>query len=85
MSYALASPITSGFTGYVNNTDYVFGLNTWRFRYNDTTKGANYAVDAPANGAANFVTLELMAVVPEPSSFAMLAFGFIAMIWFRKR
>ncbi len=62
ISYTGAA-ITSGFTGYTDDTTYtggIFGLNQWVFNYNDSTAGANYNGEATGS---SFVTLT---AVPEP-------------------
>jgi autotransporter-associated beta strand protein len=46
--------VTSGFTGYVDDTEYTFGSNKWTFNYNDLIKGNNYATDATGS---RFVTV----------------------------
>jgi autotransporter-associated beta strand protein len=76
------STITSGFVGFANNSLHTFGLNEWRFLYDDSTPGSNYFSEATGS---QFVTMELITVVPEPSSLAMLAFGLISLWLFRKR
>jgi hypothetical protein len=65
----LGADVTSGFTGYVDDTDYTFGSNIWRFNYNDTVAGNNFGTDAVAGGQNRFVTLT---VVPEPNVAALL-------------
>ncbi|MFM7074986.1 MAG: MBG domain-containing protein, partial [Planctomycetaceae bacterium] len=46
--------VTGGFTGYVDGGVYAFGSNQWRFDYDDTTAGANFAAEAVG---PRFVTL----------------------------
>jgi autotransporter-associated beta strand protein len=62
IAYA-GTAITSGFTGYADDTIYTFGANQWFFNYNDTTPGTNYATQAA--GSPNFVTIT---AIPEPSA-----------------
>ncbi|MFM7739066.1 MAG: hypothetical protein ACKO9H_06655, partial [Planctomycetota bacterium] len=51
--------ITGGFTGYLDDTTYIFGFNEWVLNYNDTSVGSNFA--AQAAGSANFITFRLNA------------------------
>lgn len=76
------SAITSGFVGFANNSLHTFGLNEWRFLYDDSTPGSNFISEATGS---QFVTMELITVVPEPSSLAMLAFGLISLWLFRRK
>ena len=71
------SGITSGFTGYVDDTSYFFGSNEWTFNYNDTLAGSNYASDAIAAGQNRFVTLTL---VPEPSAALLGGIGALGLL-----
>jgi len=73
----LGADITSGFTGYVDNTSYFFGSNEWTFDYNDTVKGVNYATDADAVGQNRFVTMTL---VPEPGVALLGGLGLLALL-----
>ncbi len=68
------SGITNGFIGYVDDTAYAFGLNSWTINYNDLTKGSNFNSEATGS---RFVTLTLSNVtfVPEPGSMALLGLG----------
>jgi len=61
--------ITSGFTGYLDDSTYIFGFNEWVLNYNDTTAGSNYA--GQAAGSPNFITFRLNAV-PEPSALGLV-------------
>ncbi len=73
--------ITSGFTGYNDDTTYtggIFGTNQWLFNYNDSTAGANYNSEATGS---SFVTLT---VVPEPDV-AMLVGGLGLLALLRRR
>jgi autotransporter-associated beta strand protein len=63
------SGITSGFAGYADDTNYTFGSNVWKFNYNDTANGLNYASDLTGS---NRVTLTAYTVVPEPNVAALL-------------
>ena len=73
--------ITSGFTGYADDTIYtggVFGTNQWMFNYNDTLRGNNHAMDAPAPGeGVSFVTFT---VVPEPGVALLGSLGLLALL-----
>jgi hypothetical protein len=74
----LGTDVTSGFTGYVDDTNYTFGSNIWKFNYNDTVAGGNYGTDAVAGGQDRFVTLT---VVPEPNVAALLGgLGVLALL-----
>lgn len=57
------SALTSGFTGFADDTAYLFGANEWIINYDDTLAGANYAGDL--GSSTRFVTLTL---IPEPGS-----------------
>jgi fibronectin-binding autotransporter adhesin len=61
--------ITSGFTGYLDDTTYIFGFNEWVLNYNDTSAGSNYS--SQATGSPNFITFRLNAV-PEPSALGLV-------------
>jgi fibronectin-binding autotransporter adhesin len=74
----LGADVTSGFTDYVDDTNYTFGSNLWRFNYNDTVAGNNFGADAVAGGQDRFVTIT---VVPEPDAAALLgALGALALL-----
>jgi hypothetical protein len=78
--------ITSGFTGFTDDTTYTYGANQWIFDYNDTAKddtakGLNYGGDAANPGSGSFVTFT---VVPEPSV-AMLVGGLGMIALLRRR
>ena len=73
--------ITSGFTGFTDDTTYTYGANQWIFDYNDTAKGLNYGGDAATPGSGSFVTFT---VVPEPSV-AMLVGGLGMIALLRRR
>ena len=72
--------ITSGFTGYDDESIYTFGANQWRFDYNDGVAGDNFASDA-ASGTS-FVT---MTVVPEPGAALLGSFGLLALLRRRRK
>jgi len=61
--------ITSGFTGYSDDQNYLFGSNSWTIDYNDIVKGNNFSSQATG---LQFVTLTM---VPEPSSIMLGAVG----------
>ena len=61
--------ITSGFTGYSDDQNYLFGSNSWTIDYNDIVKGNNFSSQATG---LQFVTLT---IVPEPSSIMLGAVG----------
>ncbi|MEX1049347.1 MAG: autotransporter-associated beta strand repeat-containing protein [Akkermansiaceae bacterium] len=71
------SGITSGFTGYSDDTGYFFGANEWRFNYNDTVAGNNYGTDAISNSQNHFVTMTL---VPEPGAALLGSLGMLALL-----
>jgi autotransporter-associated beta strand protein len=78
MSYIHAgSGITSGFTGYADDTSYLFGTNQWMFDYNDTLAGGNFGTDAIASSQNRFVTLTL---VPEPRAALLGGLGLLALL-----
>jgi len=79
LSYENAA-ITSGFAGYVDDTNYTFGSNVWTFNYNDTVAGLNYGTDATADGQDKFVTLTAFTVVPEPGTALLGALGVLALL-----
>lgn len=60
------SAISSGFTGFADDTAYFFGSNEWVLNYDDTLAGANYAGELGAS--TRFVTLTL---IPEPTTPAL--------------
>jgi autotransporter-associated beta strand protein len=62
-----------------DNSTFTLGVNEWRFDYDDTIGGSNYASDQA--GAANFVT---MTVIPEPNVAALIG-GFGALALLRRR
>ncbi len=68
--------VTSGFTGYVDDTPYAFGSNSWLINYDDTLKGNNYNTEATGS---SFVTLTM---VPEPAA-ALL--GILGLLPFLRR
>jgi autotransporter-associated beta strand protein len=61
--------ITSGFTGYLDDQNYLFGSNSWTIDYNDSSKGNNFSSQATG---LQFVTLTM---VPEPSSILLGVVG----------
>ncbi|MES2922228.1 MAG: autotransporter-associated beta strand repeat-containing protein [Verrucomicrobiota bacterium] len=71
----MSGGVTSGFTGFLDNTVYTYGSNEWRFDYNDTTPGTNYASDTL--GSTSFVT---MTVIPEPTVALLSGFGLLALL-----
>jgi autotransporter-associated beta strand protein len=71
------TPITSGFVGYADDTNYTFGSNVWTFNYNDTSAGANFATDLTGS---NRITLTAFTVVPEPSTALLTALGVLALL-----
>jgi hypothetical protein len=73
------TPITNGFAGYTDDTQYTFGSNNWTINYNDTVKGNNYNSDA---AGTSFVT---MTMVPEPATLALLALGGVVILARRRR
>ncbi len=75
------TPITSGFTGFTDDTTYFFGSNEWLFDYNDTVAGTNFTTDATAAGTS-FVTLT---VIPEPSAALLGGLGVLALLRRRRR
>lgn len=70
------------FTGYADDSTFSFAGNTWQINYNDTSAGTNFTSNATAFGTS-FVTMTT--VVPEPSTWALLGLGLIALLTFRKR
>lgn len=66
--------ITSGFTGFDDDTVYTFGGNEWLFNYNDTQAGDNFNLEATGS---NFVTLT---VVPEPSAALLGGIGVLLLL-----
>lgn len=74
--------ITTGFTGYTDDTIYTFGTNQWRLNYNDAMSGNNFSEDAPAPAVGNsYVT---MTAVPEPNV-AMLLGSLGLLVLLRRR
>jgi autotransporter-associated beta strand protein len=71
--------ITSGFAGYVDDTQYAFGSNNWLFDYNDTSSGANFQSEA---SGTSFVTMTL---IPEPSAAMLTGLGLGALLFLRCR
>ena len=72
--------ITSGFTGFTDNTSYTFGSNQWLFDYDATSAGANFLSDT--SGGTSFVT---MTVIPEPTVAVLGGFGMLALLRRRRR
>jgi hypothetical protein len=69
--------ITSGFTGYADDTTYtggIFGLNQWVFNYDDGTAGANFSGEATGT---SFVTFT---VVPEPRAALLGGLGILVLL-----
>ena len=54
-----------------DDSEFTFGLNTWRIDYNAATGGLNYLGEY-AGGSDSFVNLTVLTAVPEPSSLALL-------------
>lgn len=76
ISYTGAA-ITSGFTGYTDDTTYtggIFGLNQWVFNYDDAAKGANY------NGEATGSSFVTFTVIPEPHAALLSGLGMLALL-----
>ena len=73
----LGPDLTSGFTGFFDDTEYLYGSNSWLFNYNDTVAGDNHALDAVASGQDRFVTLT---VVPEPRAALLGGLGILALL-----
>jgi len=71
--------ITSGFTGFNDDTIYSYGANQWRFDYDDTFAGDNFASDATGS---SFVT---MTMVPEPGAALLGSFGLLALLRRRRK
>ncbi len=70
----IGDALTSGFSGFDDNTTYLFGANEWLFRYADDTAGSNFASEAIGD---HFVTLT---VIPEPSIALLAPFGLLALL-----
>ena len=68
------------FTGHPDDSTFSFANNSWRINYNDTTAGSNFFVDT--TGGTAFVTIE---VVPEPATWALLAFSLTTVMVLRRR
>lgn len=68
--------ITSGFTGFADDTSYFYGANEWVFDYNDGVAGTNYNSEATATGTS-FVT---MTMVPEPGVVLLGGLGLLALL-----
>ena len=81
LSY-LGPDLSSGFTGYADDSDHTLGSNVWRFDYNDTAPGANFAADAIAAGQNRFVTFT---VVPEPGTALLGGLGILTLLRRRRR
>lgn len=74
-------PITEGFTGFLDDTVYQFGFNSWELNYNDTTAGTNFFAEAVG---PKYVTMTLISV-PEPSSTGLWAASAILLLLKRRR
>lgn len=61
------------FNGLADDSQFVFGANTWKISYNDTTGTGLYS---------NFATLT---VVPEPATWGLLAIGLTFLVTCRRR
>lgn len=73
LSYT-GTPLTSGFTGFDDDTSYVFGGNERLFNYNDTFAGSNYNTEATGT---SFVTLT---AIPEPHAALLGGLGLLALL-----
>jgi autotransporter-associated beta strand protein len=58
-----------------DDSTFTLGLNDWRFDYNDTLEGVNFATDSP-NGQS-YVTIT---VVPEPGAALLGSLGLLAIL-----
>jgi autotransporter-associated beta strand protein len=74
--YNSGSPLTGNFAGLANGAQFTDAGGLWQINYLDTSAGSN------GGTGDRFVTIT---AVPEPSSFAMLAFGLVVFAWFRKQ
>lgn len=77
----LGTGVTSGFTGYADDSPYLFGSNQWIFNYNDTLAGNNFATDAVNSGQNRFVT---MTFIPEPSAAFLAGLGLLTLLCRRR-
>ncbi|TAE73055.1 MAG: hypothetical protein EAZ84_13530 [Verrucomicrobia bacterium] len=69
--FSYAGTWSGTFDGYADDSDLIFGLNTFRINYNDTTAGVNGGLNS------NFVTLT---VVPEPRAALLGGIGMLLLL-----
>jgi len=82
ISYTAAGGWNNGiFSGYANGSEFTLGSNTWQINYADTSAGSNFNSDAVLFGD-RFVTIT---VVPEPSTWALLACSLTVVMVLRRR
>jgi len=82
ISYNTAGGWNNGiFSGYVNNSEFTLGANKWQINYADAAAGSNFQSDAELFGD-RFVTIT---VVPEPTTWALLAFSLTTVMVLRRR
>ncbi|MEI8310314.1 MAG: autotransporter-associated beta strand repeat-containing protein, partial [Verrucomicrobiota bacterium] len=82
ISYNAAGGWNNGiFSGYANNSEFTLGANKWKINYADLSAGSNFQSDAVLFGD-RFVTIT---VVPEPSTWALLAFSLTTVMVLRRR
>lgn len=65
------------FTGFADDSAFVFAGNFWRINYNDTSAGLNFFSDASGLNT-RFVTIT--SIVPEPASLSLLMLGSLALL-----
>lgn len=82
ISYTAAGGWNNGiFSGYANGSSFTLGANTWQINYADLSAGSNFNSDAVLFGD-RFVTIT---VVPEPSTWLLLACGLTFVTVMRRR